>query len=329
MRINSTQLPLLKTLAKAYLISSDEPLLVNEAVRQIKKFAAQEFTDTKKIHVSKNFNWQNFLADTLQADLFSSSLIIELQLESSKIGAEGSQAIVEFLQQQTAQQLLIISCEKLDAATLGSKWITALEQQGYVAQLRAPDQAALPNWISQRLQIHNITVSKSAINLIADSCEGNLLAITQLIERLSLQYGDKNLTDDEVYASLYDSSHYSLFDLVDTWLSGDKTRIYKIFQHLVSEGTEPILLLWALTRECRLLANLQQELNHNNFMAVANKYKIWPKRIPLIKQHLQTKRNYLTYLQQLCQIELAIKGLKKADAYAELECFILGLELAA
>lgn len=324
MRINITQLMQRKELAKAYIISSDEILLRTEAIQHIKKIALTHgFQLCKTWQTDQYFDWQTFLNATTQQDLFGDNTIHELRLHSLKIGTEGSSAISEFLNQQNEQQILIINCDKLDSNALKSKWLTALDKQGCILQLWAPDSKALPQWIDNRLQQQCIKVSNTALQLIADHSEGNLMATQQNIERLILQYGSKTLSDEEVTAALYNSSRYTIFDLVDVWLSGNKIRISKVFNCLISEGTEAILILWALTRECRLLAILQQELKTDNFATLANKHRIWQKRMPLVKQHLEKKYDYLKLLQQLAQIELIVKGTKKANVWDELQRFLI------
>ncbi len=326
MRINGSQLLQQKQLKPAYLLSSDELLLRDEALQHLQKLAhTQGFQITKRWQSDSGFNWQEFLIEATQGDLFSEQALLHLHLPSLKIGTEGGNALSRFFAEQTPQQLLIITCDKLDSNALKSKWFTTLEQHACVVQLWPPEKTALPQWIAERLKKHNIEASRTALNLIADSSEGNLLAVSQSIERLFLHYGSKSLSDDEVKAILYDSSRYSVFDLVDAWLAGNKTRMHKIFVSLKQEGLEPILMLWALVRECRLLANIKHDMREKPFASLTAKYAIWQKRIPLIKQHLDKNYDYAIYLQQLANIECVLKGVKKGAVWDELEKFLVGI----
>ena len=50
-----------------------------------------------------------------------------------------------------------------------------------------------------------------------------------------------------------DSARYNVFEFVDRVLAGDAQSAAKSLRGLENEGTEPIPLLWAITRELRIL----------------------------------------------------------------------------
>ena len=88
----------LATLAPVYLVAGDEPLLVNESRDQVRDAAiAQGYEERELIVVDGGFNWGQLLESSNTMSLFTQRRMIELRLQSSKIGTEGSAAICQYL----------------------------------------------------------------------------------------------------------------------------------------------------------------------------------------------------------------------------------------
>ncbi len=52
-------------------------------------------------------------------------------------------------------------------------------------------------------------------------------------------------------ASVTDSTHFDVYQLSEAALAGDAPRTLRILDSLRDDGTEPTLVMWALTRELR------------------------------------------------------------------------------
>ena len=92
--------------------------------------------------------------------------------------------------------------------------------------------------------------------MIADRVEGNLLAAGQEIEKLRLLHGEGKVTAEDVSPAVANSSRFDVFILVDAALGGDAKRALKVLAGLRAEGVEPVIVVWALTRELRTLAKI-------------------------------------------------------------------------
>jgi DNA polymerase-3 subunit delta len=329
MRIKLEELAgqLKKTLAPIYLISGDEPLLVEESSTYLRKIAAQQgFVSRKFLTVTASFNWQEALYDSQHLDLFHDKTILELQLNSDKLGKSGGEILQKYAQQPTTDNLLILRCGKLDSATQKTKWYTALDANGVILQIWPIPRAQLPAWLERRLQRSNLQLENASIELLADFIEGNLLAAKQIITKLNLTYGDGIISHEQVQAVLTDSAQFDIFALVDSCLRFDTVRALNIFSHLAADETAPILILWALIKDIRILAQLafakQQQQNIN---ALWLKLGVWQQRQALLQQHLQ-KYSYPDYLKLLIlgsEIDCIIKGAKSGNCEQSLQQFII------
>jgi DNA polymerase-3 subunit delta len=90
--------------------------------------------------------------------------------------------------------------------------------------------------------------------MLAERCEGNLLAAQQEIEKLALLASSGAIVGTaEVAASSVDGARFDVFQLAEAVRAADCARALRILGGLQAEGAEPPLVLWALLRELRSL----------------------------------------------------------------------------
>ncbi|MCG8432424.1 MAG: DNA polymerase III subunit delta, partial [Gammaproteobacteria bacterium] len=169
------------------------------------------------------------------------------------------------------------------------------------------------------LQQHRINAAPEAVRLIAERVEGNLLAARQEIDKLVLLYGPGSLDASQVSAAVTDSARYDLFQLVDMALLGQGERAVRMLDGLRAEGTEPVLILWALTREIRDLCSkaflIAQGEPRAKVMA-----SVWEKRKAAISRGLDhhTVRGLRRLLQCCNHIDRLVKGMRNGNVWDEL-----------
>jgi DNA polymerase-3 subunit delta len=116
--------------------------------------------------------------------------------------------------------------------------------------------ADLPRWIGDRMRRAGLSPDRDAIRLLADRVEGNLLAAQQEIDKLRLLVGEGKVSAAEVEEAVADSSRFDVYKLVDAAVAGDAARAVRILGGVRNEGTEVVIVVWALSRELRTLARL-------------------------------------------------------------------------
>jgi len=133
---------------------------------------------------------------------------------------------------------------------------------------------------------------------------------------------------DMVADAVANSARFDIFGLVDTALSGNGERVARMMLGLRSEGIEPILVLWALSREIRTLSSMSFEVSRGTSPdQVMRNQRVWEKRKPLIKQGLRrSPRQWWYLLYRAGQIDRMIKGQATGNVWDEL--LQLGLMMA-
>lgn len=263
MKINPGQLPqaLSKTLAPVYLVSGDEPLLVQEACDLIRSKAREAgFVDRQVYYADQHLNW-GALRDELGAmSLFAEQRRIEIHLPTGKLG-DGRDVIEHALLNPAEDILLILISARLDAAETRRKWYKQLQKNGVHVTVWPIDADKFPGWLQQRAKARGLTLTQGALELLVERLEGNLLAASQEIERLALLSADKTINEDVVEQAVQHGARFSIFELITDLLAGKAAHAHKVISTLQQEGENALGLLAVLTRELNITLELQQALN--------------------------------------------------------------------
>lgn len=217
--------------------------------------------------------------------------------------------------------LLILRGPRLTKAQENSAWFKALSPHGALVSCQTPEQAQLPRWVATRAKAMKLELDDAANQLLCYCYEGNLLALSQALERLSLLHPDGKLTLPRVEQAVNDAAHFTPFHWLDALLAGKSKRAWHILQQLQQEDVEPVILLRTLQRELLLLLTLQRRMASAPLRTLFDQHKVWQNRRPLVTQALQrlSGAQLQQAVQLLTQIELTLKQDYGQSVWPELE----------
>lgn len=328
MKLQANQLSshLKKSLAPCYLVTGDEHLLVAEALDDIRESARARGFGTRELHVATTgFDWGKLTASSGNLSLFAEQRIIELRLPTGKPGRAGGEAIIELAEHSGEDTLFIVTAPKLDRSAAASKWAKTLERLGVSLTIWPVDLRDLPGWIARRMRSTGLQPERDVVSLIADRVEGNLLAAGQEIEKLRLLLGEGPVTVEDVSNAVANSSRYDVYKLTDAALAGDAARAVKILGGLRAEGVEPIIVMWALTRELRTLSRLDDAVRQgDNLGAAMQKSGVWRNRQGLVRSCMGRHQQgaFHRMLKATGRADAAAKGQRAGDPW-QMACDIV------
>ena len=320
MRIKSEQLELelTKNLLPVYLVSGDEPLLVQEALDSIRSHCRRAGFDERKIFdVDRYFHWNTLLEDSNNLSLFAEKKLAEVRLGKHKPGTDGALVIQKYCSSLPDDQILILSAAKLDSSTLKSKWATTIDKVGAIIQIWPIDLSHMPAWLTQRAKRLGLKIEPEAITLLADRLEGNLLAAAQELEKLKLLQGNNPIDYQMVLAAVADSAKYDIFNLGDACLAKDPKLVSRILTNLRLEGQEAAVTLWALSKELRIvLALTHAQQKGLPTQAIFTRFRVIPNKQALLSQAAKRhSQRYLATLLDRCKyVDDLIKGIEKGPS---------------
>lgn len=315
-RVDQLAQQLNKNLAPIYILSGDEVLLCQEAADQIRKAAQNHQIDERLRFVADaQFDWEEVINENQSLSLFSNRRLFDIQID--KMGEKHSKALTQLGQSLSEDNVILLTLPKIDARTQKAKWFTQLESKGVFVQIWPIDATRLPAWVQQRAQTLELTLTRGAAGIVCERGEGNLLAISQELEKLALSHGRGAKIDTEkVVESVADSSRYSIFDLSDRLLLGKTKDAMHCLNQLMGEGIESSIILWLFNREIQTLTNLLRAMQSASLRQACQAEKIWEKRVPFYESAM-SRHNAITlpYMQNyLALIDKSIKGLDGPDS---------------
>jgi len=316
-----------------YILSGEEPLLMQEAADQIRSEARNAgITERDLFLVENSFEWNHLLQAGNSMSLFGDRKLLEVRNEKGKFDDTAKKALATYCDNPNPDNILLLILPKVDKKTQSAKWFQQLESIGAFIQVWPVEASQLPQWIHQRMRSAGLEPTREAVQLLAERVEGNLLAAAQEVEKLILLRGPTSagapLDVRDIEESVADHARYSLYDMVDEALQGNYVHAIKMLNFLRASGTEPTVLLWALTKDIRTLAGMAQLVDNGLAPARAlQEYKIWENRKAIMQGALQRVpgRTFKHCLVEAARIDQAIKGLGQGDPWDGFTNLILWL----
>lgn len=318
---------LAKTLAPAYIVSGDEIILKQDAAQLIRRAAKTAgFTERVRISPETGFDWDQLYSLLHSPSLMAEKKLIELDFRDSLPSKSASAILEEYAKQPSTDNLLLIDCNKVDDKIAKSAWYKALEKSGIHIAIWPIPHEQLPKWIIQRAKKYKLTLQPDAAALLADYVEGNLIAASQTLEKIYLLKPENAVDITLIRSILADESRYNVFDFIDALTAGECSRAIDILANLRQEGLEPILVLWAITRELRLLADMSQKQKQGTTLdTLFQQNRIFARRQISIRRFLSkySFQDCWRLLEQAATLDKIIKGAAPGNVWDTLQLFCL------
>lgn len=314
--------PLTTPLSGFWLIHSDEPLTAQwliDACRPIWQTNAQTI---KRIELSSHQSWQTVISELDSLSLFgdTSAIIVtgNHKPKSDKDSKTDLLATLERLAKDTPNHL-IWCLPKQDKKSLASKAIKLFDAHGIIIDGNLYDESmrqALLQTCAARL---GVRLTADAWQMLMAHTENNLLTAHQNLWRLSLLHSDI-VDDEQLKACLIDGAEFSVFDLSDNVLAGNAAKALQILAHLKNTEVAPSIVLWALGKDARLIAQLHAGKDAQDLGIWRNKTALYMNVARRTPPHIAQ-----SWSLDLLDIDQAIKGIQDGDVWHLLQRLILSM----
>lgn len=316
-----------KSLMPFYLVSGNDPLQQQESVDTLCEQARKQgFAEKKSYTLDNQLNWDDVYNDCQTLSLFSSQKILLLQAGETNLTATIGEHLLELYQSAGTETLFILQATKITRSQENSRWFKALDKLVWI-QCQTPEGANLTRWITQRSTAMQLHLDEPSLQLLSFYYEGNLLALNQTLERLSLLYPDGKLTLPRLEQAINDASYFTPYHWIDALLAGKTKRAIHILHKLHETDTEALILLRLIQKELLLLIRLKKGMQHTPLKTLFDQERIWQNRRPhynRLLNELEPSQLYLA-LNQLTEIEISLKQDFNNNVWWELERLTLTL----
>ena len=318
MKIYHNQLT--QTLTQGYkpvwLVFGDEPWQKNNSLATIKTHAQQQgFSEIIRFSSDNKFDWQQIIDEYQSLSLFANQRIIEVEFTTVKIGDNGNKillALGEIIAQNIALQdvIFIFHGPKLDGASANRKWFKTLTQLGCYLPLYDIEAKGLPKWLQNQAKNVNVNLAPELSLLLIELFEGNLPALEQELQKLSLLFGNQQISLSDAEQIVIKQAKFNPFQIIDALLEGNCKKCLTMLDQLQQEGTAAGQVIWVFHKEFnQLYAMLDKLAQGYQLNDLYKEYRIWDKRKPLY-QHALTHislKNIKRAMSRLAYIDLLSK----------------------
>ncbi len=290
---NQLQRTLSQGFVPVWLVFGDEPWQKNNSLTSIKSHAQQQgFNEVIRFSSDNKFDWQQIIDEYQSLSLFSNQRIIEVEFSTVKIGDSGNKillALSEIVAQNKSLQdvIFIFHGPKLDGASANRKWFKALTQAGCYLPLYDIETKGLPSWLQNQARIANVNLSAELSSLLIELFEGNLLALEQELQKLSLLFGSKQISLNDAEQLVIKQAKFNPFQIIDALLQGNCKKCLNMLDQLQQEGIAAGQIIWVFHKEFNQLYLMLDKLAQGSQINdIYKEYRIWDKRKPLYQHAL-------------------------------------------
>ncbi len=321
MKIYHNQLPatLNQGFKPVWMVFGDEPWQKNDALQAIKKHAQQQgFDEVIRFSADEKFDWHQVVDEYQAMSLFASQRIIEVELVNVKVNEAASKILVELSEHFHQDVQLIFHGAKLDATQQRKKWFKSYEKVGCFLPLYDIEGKQLQQWLNRQAKQLQVNLAPELSPLLIDLFEGNLPALEQELQKLSLLFGQQAISIDDAEQLVIKQAKFNPFQVIDAILIGDLAKCMAMLEQLQQEGCAVGQLIWVIHKEIAQLHTMLERLgagdNHNQLF---KDYRIWDKRKPLYQNALTniSLANIRQAQARLAQTDLISKTTSDFNAY--------------
>ncbi|GLX86701.1 DNA polymerase III subunit delta [Thalassotalea loyana] len=299
------------------LVFGDEPWQKIDSLAQIKQQAkAQGFDEVIQFSADASFDWQEVHNEYYAMSLFSGRKVIEIELVNGKISEQGGKLLTEVANDLTPDNLLLLHGDKLETRVTKKKWFTSLDKQGIYVAIYDVEGRHLSQWLTQQARQFGLSLTPDANQYMVTILEGNLLAMSQELEKFALLYPNQQLDIEQVEALTIKQAKFNPFQLIDTLLSGNFKKLLLMLESLSHDGVHASQLLWILHKEISQLAQMHEQMAQGvDFNQLCKDHRIWDKRKPIYQQAINNTSlsNVYIALSRLADVDQQIKSSSEFD----------------
>ena len=302
------------------LIHGKEMILKNEVKDFLTKdFAGQGYDETIIFEANESDGLLSAIQNNLGGGLFGSQIIIKVVHSEGRFPKSLSE-ILEKIDLDNMNNIKIVIDSISESISPNTKWIKDNKESIQIiecAKLKPLDEK---KWLREKLNFLDKNDADRVAKHLFELNSSNLVAHRNDIETLKILHSAKK--DPVSLENSISSSIHTAYELEDCLLNLDKKKSIKILRQIKQNDPNSLaLVIWVLDKLISTSLMAKKSASPKRYL---ENTKMWNSKISLYLSFIKRmESNLLNLSKDIFEIEKTFKGIKRLDAWKEVERLII------
>ena len=302
------------------LIHGKEMILKNEVKDFLtKEFADQGFDETIIFEANESDGLLSAIQNNLGGDLFGSQLIIKVVHSEGRFPKDLSE-ILEKIDLDNMSNIKIIIDSISESISSNTKWIKDNKELVQIIECTKLKPLDEKKWLRDKLNFLDKTNVDRVTKRLFELNSSNLVAHRNDIETLKILHSAE--IDSVSLENSISSSIHAPYELEDCLLNFNEKRSIKILRQIKQNDPNSLaLVIWVLDKLISTSLMAKKSASPKKYL---ENTKMWNSKISLYLSFIRKMESSLSSLSKdIFEIEKTFKGIKRLDAWKEVERLII------
>jgi len=310
----------LKGSAVLSFILGKEMILKNEVKDFLsKEFVSEGFDETVVFEANESDSLLSAIQNNLGGGLFGSQLIIKVIHSEGRFPKPLSEAL-EKIDLDNMSNIKIIIDSISESISSNTKWIKKNKELIQVIECKKLKPLDEKKWLRGKLNFLDKSDADRVAKHLFELNSNNLVAHRNDIETLKILYSAKE--DSVSLENSVSSSIHAPYELEDSLLNLNEKSSIKILRQIKHNDPNSLaLVIWVLDKLISTSLSAKKSPSAKKYLENS---KMWDSKVSLYLSFLRKmESNLLSLSKDIFEIEKTFKGIKKLDAWKEVERVII------
>ncbi|CAN5660344.1 DNA polymerase III subunit delta [soil metagenome] len=232
-----------KSYKPVYWLEGEEPyyidMVVNYAEHHLLNESEASFNLT--VFYGRDADWASVLNACMRYPMFAEKQVVLLKEAQHMKDIE---KLENYVSKPLSSTIFVVGYKdkKLDART---KFAKVIKEKGEVVTTKKMYDNQLPEWTSQMIASHGLSINPKALALLVDHIGNDLNRLQNEVEKLSVNLaGRKNISEEDIETYIGISKEFNVFELQDAIAQKNLAKAIRIIQYFAANPkAAPIQLL--------------------------------------------------------------------------------------
>lgn len=301
-------------------IHGKEMILKNEVKDFLsKEFVSEGFDETVVFEANESDSLLSAIQNNLGGGLFGSQLIIKVIHSEGRFPKSLSEAL-EKIDLDNMSNIKIIIDSISESISSNTKWIKKNKELIQIIECKKLKPLDEKKWLRGKLNFLDKSAADRVAKHLFELNSNNLVAHRNDIETLKILYSAEE--DSVSLENSVSSSIHAPYELEDSLLNLNEKSSIKILRQIKHNDPNSLaLVIWVLDKLISTSLSAKKSPSAKKYLENS---KMWNSKVSLYLSFLRKmESNLLSLSKDIFEIEKTFKGIKKLDAWKEVERVII------